>query len=113
MLKNYLTVALRALRRNSTYTVVNVVGLALGMACCALILVLVYHEWSYDQFHENADNIHRTYFQWQNPEGEKSYQSMMRPEFTEEIRTESPQVLRASTYVASFQNLEFGDQISS
>jgi len=61
MFKNYLKVAIRSLRKQKVYSVVNVFGLAVGMASCILIFMLVWHEWSYDRFHENADNIYRTY----------------------------------------------------
>ena len=59
MLKNYLTVALRNLRRHKGYTVINVTGLAVGMACSFLILLYVQDEISYDQFHEHGDAIYR------------------------------------------------------
>ena len=113
MLKNYITVALRALRRNTTYTFVNVVGLALGMTCCALIMILVYHEWSFDRFHENGDSIYRTYFQWETPSGDLQYQAMMTPEFTETFRTEFSGIERATPYVRGNQNLEIGDEVRS
>ena len=41
------------------YTIVNIIGLALGMACCILILLLIQDELSYDKFHQNADNLYR------------------------------------------------------
>jgi len=59
MLKNYLTIALRNLQRHKGYAFINVAGLAVGMACCLLILLFVRHEQSYDRFHENADRIYR------------------------------------------------------
>ncbi len=59
MLRNYLKSAWRNLRRHRTYAVVNVVGLALGIACCVLLLLFVSSEWTYDQFHENSDRIVR------------------------------------------------------
>ena len=112
MLKNYLTVALRTLRRNTTYTVVNITGLALGMTAFALIAMLVYHQWSYDRFHENADQIYRTYFEYYSPEGDQGLQAMMTPDFTEIIRDSFPQIERATPYVTAFQNLEVGDEVT-
>ena len=112
MLQNYLTVALRALRRHPTYTVVNVTGLALGMTCCALILMLVHHHWSFDLFHENQDRIYRTYFEWSDPDGNTQIQAMMTPDFTEAFREAFPQVERTTPYVAAHQNLEVGDDVT-
>ena len=61
MLKNYLRTALRTLRRHKGYSVLNIVGLAIGVACCLLILLFVRSEWTVDQFHTNADRIVRVY----------------------------------------------------
>ncbi len=57
MLRNYLTIALRNLRRQKGYTAINVLGLAVGMAACLLIGLYVEDELSYDDFHEAADRI--------------------------------------------------------
>ena len=59
MLKNYITIALRNLRRQFMYSVINILGLAVGMACSLIIFLYVYGEWSYDRHFENADRIHR------------------------------------------------------
>jgi putative ABC transport system permease protein len=57
MFRNYLTIALRNLRRHKGYTAINVLGLAVGMAACLLIGLYVEDELSYDAFHANADRI--------------------------------------------------------
>ncbi|UCE21723.1 MAG: ABC transporter permease, partial [Candidatus Aminicenantes bacterium] len=59
MLKNYLKIAFRNIKRHKGYSFINIVGLAIGMACCILILLWVQDELSYDRFHENADDIYR------------------------------------------------------
>ena len=59
MIKNYLTVAIRNIARNKTFSAINILGLAIGMACCILILLYVQDELSYDQHHENAHRIYR------------------------------------------------------
>ena len=59
MIKNYLTVAIRNIARNKTFSAINILGLAIGMACCILILLYVQDELSYDQHHEHADRIYR------------------------------------------------------
>lgn len=57
-----LTIALRHLRRNKGYALVNVLGLAVGMACAILIFLYVHHELSYDRYHDQADRIYRVVF---------------------------------------------------
>jgi len=65
MLKNYLIVALRTMRRQKGYTAINIVGLAVGLACCLLIGAYVYHEATYDRFHQHADRTYRVIYNWQ------------------------------------------------
>jgi putative ABC transport system permease protein len=59
MFKNYLTVALRSLVKNKAFSFINISGLAIGMACCILILIFVQDELTYDSYHMNADRIYR------------------------------------------------------
>jgi len=59
MLKNYLTISWRNLLRNKLFSAINILGLSAGIACCILISLYVFHETSYDRFHEKADRIVR------------------------------------------------------
>ncbi|WP_097127100.1 ABC transporter permease [Spirosoma fluviale] len=59
MLKNYFTTALRTLKRNWNYTVINVVGLTFGLACCLVLFLAIRYELSYDRHHANADRTYR------------------------------------------------------
>lgn len=59
MIRSYLSVALRTLKRQPGYSAINVVGLAVGVACCLLIVLFVRDEISYDRFNEKADRIVR------------------------------------------------------
>lgn len=59
MLKNYFKIAWRNLTRNRAYTIINVLGLTLGVACCILIYTLIMHHLSFDNFHNNKDRIYR------------------------------------------------------
>src|SRR5215213_8740161 len=61
MLRNYLKVAFRYLSRHKGYTVLNVSGLAVGIACCILIMLFVKNEWSYDKFHSKSSRLHRAW----------------------------------------------------
>ncbi len=59
MLRNYLTIALRHLKRHKIYSVINISGLAIGMACCVLILLWINDEIRYDRFHVQTENLYR------------------------------------------------------
>ena len=59
MFRNYLLVAVRNLFRHKVYSWINILGLAIGMACCVLILLYIEDELSYDRYHQNADRIYR------------------------------------------------------
>ena len=59
LLPNYFKIAWRNLILRKGYTVINIIGLSIGLAACILIALYVQHEWSYDTFHENADRSYR------------------------------------------------------
>ena len=59
MFRNYLKVAIRNLRKHKAYSLVNISGLAVGMACFILISLWVYDETHYDSFHANSGRLFR------------------------------------------------------
>ncbi|MEP7141458.1 MAG: ABC transporter permease [Ferruginibacter sp.] len=59
MLKNYFKIALRNLIHHKAYSILNIAGLAIGMACTILILLWVNDELSFDRFHANANQLYR------------------------------------------------------
>ncbi len=72
MFKNYLKIALRNLLKYKGYSLINILGLAVGMASCILILLYVHDELSYDQHHEKAEQIYRVTREWFNSDGSSS-----------------------------------------
>ena len=61
MLKNYVKISIRNLRKDKVHAFINVSGLAVGLACCLLIMLFVRNEWGYDRFHERADDLYRAW----------------------------------------------------
>ena len=59
MLKNYFKVAMRNMSKHQLFSIINIVGLVIGMTCCLLIFVYVQDELSYDRFHTHYENIYR------------------------------------------------------
>jgi putative ABC transport system permease protein len=66
---NDLKSALRRIRRQKGYLLLNLAGLSVGMACCISILLYVQHEWSFDRYHKNADRICRLVSEHKTPDG--------------------------------------------
>jgi len=59
MLQNYLRIALRNLVKNKVYSLINIGGLAVGLAACLTIGLYIQDEYSYDRFHRNFDHLYR------------------------------------------------------
>ena len=59
MWRNYMTVGIRALFKNKTYAIINIVGLAIGLAACLMLLVYVRYETNYDRWFQNSENTYQ------------------------------------------------------
>ena len=79
MLTNYIKIAWRNLVRNKAFSAINIVGLALGLATCLLIMLFVLDELSYDRFNEKADRIVRVVFRGSTGGGKMNEAHVMPP----------------------------------
>src|SRR5687767_15117299 len=91
MIKNYFKTALRNLKKNKGLSLLNLLGLSLGMACAILITTWVYDEISYNKFHKNYDDLyqvnkHQTY------EGQTYTFSAMPGLFAPAVKQELPEI---------------------
>ena len=59
MFSNFFIIALRLLQRDKLHSIINIIGLSIGIACCIIIMMYLQNELTYDQYHENADRIYR------------------------------------------------------
>src|ERR1041384_7739151 len=59
MFTSYLKIAIRNLLRNRTYSLINILGLALGVACCQLQLLYIWDEMSFDKHHRRGNDLYR------------------------------------------------------
>lgn len=111
MLKNYVKIALRNLLRQKSYSLINVVGLAVGMACCLLILLFVRHELSYDRFHDQADQIYRVALKRLYPNHETFYAVTQAP-LAPTMKIDYPEVIDATRLfrVPGSVNLRYQDK---
>ena len=79
MIKNYLKIAWRNLKKHKVYTAINLVGLVVAFSSSILVFLAAYFDLSYDGFHANKKNIYRTLYQVQTPEGVRYGTSMAYP----------------------------------
>jgi putative ABC transport system permease protein len=73
MLKNYFKIARRNISHNKVYTVINVLGLALGISSCIVIFLITSYDFSFDKFHPGRDRIFRIVGEMQNSSGQKDF----------------------------------------
>ena len=95
MFRNYLTVAIRNIARHKVYSFINIAGLAIGMACCALILLYVQHELSYDAFHAKGDRIYQMVRETRDEEGGIRFSKGISGPFAPALKANFPEVEHA------------------
>jgi len=96
MIKNYFKTAWRNLVRNKSYAAINIVGLAIGIAACLLIFVLVSFETSFDNFHPNKEKIYRVVSVAHSLEGVSIQGSVPLPT-AEGLRMDFPELKQVAT----------------
>src|SRR5258705_1043219 len=69
MFKNYLKTAFRNLKRNKSYAFINILGLAVGIAACLLIFLVIRFETSFDNFHLKKNHIYRVGTEFHSQDG--------------------------------------------
>lgn len=79
MLKNYLKIAFRNLIKNKLDSAISIGGLAVGLACCILLIFYVRFEWSHDNFHKNANRVYRVTYQSDNTNSGEVFKSLSTP----------------------------------
>jgi putative ABC transport system permease protein len=102
MIKKNFIIAIRSLIKNRKYALINIFGLAIGLACFVLITIWVQDELSYDNFHEDADNVH-VVFRKENDKRSSGSSKLLAPAIKEEL----PEVLEATCF------MRFSDTYSS
>ncbi|MDP6041133.1 MAG: ABC transporter permease [Candidatus Latescibacteria bacterium] len=98
MFKNYLTIAIRNLSRHKAYTFINVIGLAIGLACSTLILLYLQHEFSYDRHHSKADRIYRVIAEFRQSNGNVIYPYGVQGPVAPALAEDFPEIERATRF---------------
>ena len=105
MIASYARIALRRIRRQRLYTLINVAGLAVGLACCATIILYVTNELTYDSFHPDAKRIYRVAARQKNQVGDSRFASTPGP-LAPALTAEYPQVAKAGRVVPPPENAD-------
>jgi putative ABC transport system permease protein len=110
MFTNYLKLAIRHMRRHWGYSLINILGLAIGMACCILIFLWVQHELSYNRFHEKADDLYLITVSGDQGTGTSSPWALVPA-----LKNDFPEILKGSWYgvfplLARYENKSFFEQ---
>src|ERR1700722_14526179 len=79
MIKSYLKIAWRNLKKNKVFSIINITGLSLGISVCFIIMLYVQDELGYDRFNDHADRIARIQFKANINGGEMREASVMAP----------------------------------
>jgi putative ABC transport system permease protein len=97
MFINYLKIALRNIKRYKGYSIINISGLAIGMAACIFILLWVQDEISYDRFHKNSDQIFRV-VHYSDYAGNELHVALTPGPLSQAMKQELPEVIKATSF---------------
>jgi predicted permease len=98
MLKNYLKIAIRNIQKHKIYSAINIVGLAVGMACCLLIFFWVQDELRFDRFHVNKQQINQVYSELKYQDGRSQIFTGSYYPLAKLLKDEIPEVAEALRY---------------
>jgi predicted permease len=94
---NYMKTALRVIRRQKVYSLINISGLAIGLTVCMLIVLWVADEWSFDRFHANARQIYRVYRD-ESATLINSTSALTPPPMAAALKADFPDIIRATRF---------------
>ncbi|MDF2516846.1 MAG: transporter permease [Sphingobacterium sp.] len=92
MIQNYIKIAWRNILKNRGYATINIVGLAVGLACCLLIVIYVQHELSYDKYHVNKDRIFRVVHDYKEVGSTEQHQIWGNAPVGEALKSDFPEI---------------------
>ena len=102
MIKNYFKTAFRSLSRNRNYTIINIGGVAVGIAVCMMIFIIIQFQTSFDDFHAKKDRIYRVLTEYHHADvGTISYGKDVPFPMPAGLKTEFPQIEQVAPVFAS------------
>jgi putative ABC transport system permease protein len=112
MLQHYLKIAIRNLLKQKLYTTINILGLAIGLASCVLIILFVMEHLSFDKFHQQADRIYRVNYKGKlSADSDPYYIGATPPPVARTLMSEFPEVeLATRIYPKGSQLIRYQDK---
>ena len=92
MIKNYFKIAWRNILRYKVFSFINILGLAIGLACCVLVGLFIIDEVSYDKYHKDSDRIYRVVKDFVNDDGTKLPDATTPPAIGAAIQKDIPEI---------------------
>jgi putative ABC transport system permease protein len=113
MIKNYLIVAWRNIKRQKVYSFIKVFGLSIGIAACILIYLFVVEELSFDRFHENGDRLFQVFqVRYDKDTGEETGRQQFLPTPTgPELKQSLPGIRHQTRFVRSSGAVRYKESI--
>jgi putative ABC transport system permease protein len=102
MFLSYLKIALRSLARTKVYSLINILGLSLGIACCLLLALYVQDEFAYDRHHDRLTDLYRLGTQFESDVVGFDKLASVSPPITMSLKDELPEIEVAARVVPSF-----------
>ncbi len=109
MLKNYFIVAIRSFYKHKVYTLINTLGLAIGIAAAIVIVLFAKHELTYDQHHNNADNIYLVYKERITPNGVQPTYDTWIP-MAKQLQEEYPEIKNSARVWLTSEMIKVDDE---
>jgi putative ABC transport system permease protein len=114
MIRNYLKIAKRNLLHNKAYAAINITGLAVGIAVCLVIFIIIQYQTSFDNFHSKKDRVYRMLTEYHHAEtGTVSYGKDLAFPIPKGLKTEFPQMEVAPIFASQNDHLIIPDSNGS
>ena len=110
MFQNLLKISIRNIIKDKTYSIINILGLTIGITCSLFLMMYILHELSYDRYHKDADNIYRVISNIKEPDNAFTWAVVQTP-FADELRENYPEVKNVVRFIRTDRTLyKNGDQ---
>jgi putative ABC transport system permease protein len=105
MFKNYFKTAFRNLVRNKNYTIINISGLAIGIAVCMMIFIIIQFHNSFDDFHKNKDRIYRVLTEYHHSDSKDVFDGKGVPfGLPQGLKATFPQIKQIAPFLADYND---------